>query len=441
MPYTEADFTGEFSRRLIAEHGDMRTAARAVYKDCVGGRHGQRAVAWRTVENWLRSALRGENHGMGVDLSRPEDPTRENRLDDLLRRANVPIDAIGAIESTTLKAYGGFMKGPDGEPVKVPLYGTSIKIRPPNPDFPVVQPAPSTTIVFAEPPRILRRTRVEVVVSDIQAGWLRNTQTDVLEPIHDPAAIEVAQQITTHIAPDGITFVGDVADLAMFSRWEQHPEYHGTLQPSVNVVHEILGRFIASGGPRCVKRRIIGSNHDHRIEKGVLAWNKEALGVRQAGAVDGWPVFSLGYLARFDDLGLEWTGHYPGGEFYLLDDLVIMHAPPKAKEFRASVIHGHTHHITRTTTVQHASTGRCTAFVYDIGCLCQVGATSEKFRLLVTKTPSDRGRTDWAQGIAVVSIVDASGSAPAVHAVDQVSIIDGVAIYQGNVFRAREDPA
>lgn len=449
MPLREQDFTPDLCQRLVDEHGSIVLAAQFIVSQCAGERG--RAVKWRTVSAWIskhvgprrmaREAMRGANHAMGVDLSRPSDPDRLNRIDDLLDRANVPLEAIGAIESTVLKAYGGFMRGPNGEVVKVPLYATSIKIAPPNPDFPVIQPAPTTAIAFVAPPRILRRTRTVPVISDIQAGFLRDTKTDALEPIHDPAALDVAYQIVADLAPDEIVFIGDVADLSPFSRWAQHPEYRGVTQASIDVVHNILGTFVSAAGARCTKRVIIGSNHDHRIEKGVLEWNKEALGVRRAGDIDGWPVFSLGYLARFDDLGLEWSGQYPGGEYYLLDDLAVMHAPPKAKEFQASVVHGHTHKLTRSTSVQHAHDGRKTRFVFDIGCLCRVGVTSDKFRLLVTNVPSDRGRTDWAQGLGIVNIVEAHGSFPAAHAVDQVSIIEGQAIYGGAAYRARQAEA
>lgn len=438
---TEADFSPAFCTQLVADHGAITFAAKALEGQVRSERLPGLVLSSRRIAEYIRNGIRSLNGGTGIDMSRPSDPERLNRIDALIDRANIPLEALGAIKSTRLKAYAGFYKSIDknGNPtsVRVPMYSTSIDITPPDPRYPVAQQAPPTTILFAEPPRILRKTRQELVVSDIQAGWLRDSGTDVLEPIHDPDAIDVAQQVTRDVAPSKVIFVGDVADLAMFSRWSQHPEYDRTLQPSIDVVHQILGEFISAAGPQCTERIMIGSNHDHRIEKGVLEWNKQALGVRRAGQPDGWPVFSLGYLARFDDLGLQWSGHFPGGEYYMLDDLVVMHAPPKAKEFRASVIHGHTHHITTTPAVQHSRAGRISAFVYDIGCLCQTGATTEQFRLLVTKVPSDRGRTDWNQGIAVVSIVDGLGSQAAFHSVEQVSIVDGRANFAGAHYTAR----
>lgn len=445
-PITESMITREIASNLILEHLTIEAAAQAIVHRCVSERYkNSTGVSWYTVRNWIRRALY-------TTLTTPENPERVNRVAELLGKANIPDEAIGRIRNAKLSSWGYAMKvkreqidpatgkviGTYEEPVEGGLYKTEITLNPQT-DFPLVQPAPST-ILYADPPRILRQTRVEVIISDLQIGYLRDRLTDALEPIHDPYAIDVATQITQTIAPNRIIFIGDVADLAPFSRWQKFPEYRGTIQPAIDATHQVLGTFIAAGGERC-ERVLIGSNHDHRIEKSVLEWNMEGLGLRRAGdPPDGWPVFSLGFLARFDDLGIEWSGHYPGGEFYILDDLVAMHAPPKAKEFRASVIHGHTHHITRTTQVTHGALSRekrrYTNFVYDVGCLCRVGVTDDKFRLLITHTPSDRGRTDWAQGIGVVSIVEASGSRPAFHSVEQVSIIDGQANFGGQHFLA-----
>lgn len=451
MALTERDFTPELCAQLVQEHGGINDAAEAIASQCASERYPGRPVAWRTVRIWIsrhagprrlaREEVRASNPSMGMDLSRPSDPERLNRIDDLLDRANVPLEAIGAIKATRLKAYGGFYKGVDDEgnptTVKVPLYSTTIDIMPPIPDFPVVDQAPPSRIIFRPAPRILRKTKVAIVYSDAQIDFLRDLDTDELEPTHDPLALEVAEQITADVDPDEQDWIGDWMDWQAFSRWPKHPEQRRTLQQAINAGHNWKARLIAAAR-RKTKRLEIGSNHGYRPEKFLLEYNLEAVGVKRANAQpDEWPVFSEQYLLRYDELGVEFSGQYPGGEYYLTDDLVLMHAPPKRLEMRASVIHGHTHKITRTPAVTHGFTGRKTHSVYDIGCLCQVGTTSNKRRLMVTRVPSDRGRTDWLQGIAVVSIVEGHGSQRSSHAVEQIEIIDGWALFRGKEYEAR----
>jgi hypothetical protein len=228
-------------------------------------------------------------------------------------------------------------------------------------------------------------------------------------------------------------------DWPTFSRWPQHPEMRRTLQMSVDAGHHELALMISAAGKRCTKRVMIGSNHGYRPEKFILEHNLEAVGLKRACAQpDEWAVFSEPYLLRFDELGIEFSGQYPGGAYFILPDLGLTHAPPKRLEFQATMIHGHTHKRTLTPAVQHGDGGkRFTYYLVDIGCMCQLGATSNLRRLMITRVPSDRGRTDWQQGGAVIEIIDAFGSQAAKHAIEQVEIDNGGAIFRGQVFKAK----
>jgi hypothetical protein len=302
------------------------------------------------------------------------------------------------------------------------------------PSFPLIQPATPTSISYNSAPYISRPVSYHAVISDAQIGYIRDQDTGKLEPIHDPAAMDVAKQIVSDIRPVGLEFIGDWMDWPTFSRWQKYPEFWGCVQPSIETGYEELGEFIAAAGAQCTKRIMIGSNHGQRPEKFLLEYNMDAMGIKRAHArPDSWPVFSEPYLLRYDELGIEFSGQYPGGEYYLLPDLVLTHAPPKKLEFAASVIHGHTHHLTRSTVSQYGSNGRQNYFVFDTGCLCQLGSTENKRRLSILKVPSDRARNDWAQGISIVSVI--GGKSPR-HAVEQISILDGRAIYQGKDYRS-----
>jgi hypothetical protein len=381
-------------------------------------------AALTTVGGWI-------NQGLNLALTGREDESKASRIEKLLEKANIPIDSIGNIDKVTFSQWGYQQKDKDGNPIEGVLDSTQISLTPKAPVFPVAQAATPNTILFNGAPNILKSIRTVVVVSDTQIGFLQDPETKAIEPIHDPVAMRVAEQIVHAVDPSEVVYIGDWMDWPFLSRWQQHDEFDA-VNESIQEAYDWLCRFKAACREG-TKFTMIGGNHDIRPEKMLLEHNRKAMRIRRAADTTGWPVFSQPYLLRYDELGIAYPGHYPGGEYYLLPDLVLTHAPPKSKEFQASVIHGHTHHIGRQTSVQHSSAGRKTYHNYDIGCLCQVGSTENRQRLMVTRVPSDRARTDWAQGIAVVNIVEGGR-----FAIDQIEIQNGLAIYGGQVFEAEE---
>lgn len=432
---TERDFTCDYAQQLIESHGgEKERAAKAVYKRCRGKR-GQ-IISWATVVKWL-------NHAIDPNkiLTNPDDD-KLNHLRKMIEGAGIDVFDIGRIDKA--KVYQGQMKGPDGKPIVSTM--ASLHLDPTwkdGPKFPVIQQAKPTKVVFApgSEPRLGHKLSSHVWISDMQGGFLRHVVTHQLDPMHDPRACDLTEQIIGAVQPVVIGQIGDLLDNQQFSRFEQHPEFDRTTQPSLDAVHMWLARWRAAGGKGLKRYLVKAGNHDIRFEKYLLTHAKAALGLRRAATPpDSWPVFSMPYMLRFEDLGIEYLGGFPGGEFWILDDLVIMHEPPKKLEFAGSVIHGHTHHITRTQTpVTHERTGnRKVHWVYDIGCICRTDATIDPRRLLRTNVPSDRGRTDWCQGIAVVNIIE--GKIP-VHQVAQVEMLesdDGLyAQYGGKRFLSR----
>lgn len=414
------NFTLEFCQELVKQYGDITHATNMVLPVCVNnvGKAAGQSTVWR----WIKE-------GLNPDIAGREDITRASRIEKLLDKANIPLDSIGKIDKVTFSQWGYQQKDANGNPIEGVLDSTQISLTPTAPLFPVATQSKPNIIQFNEAPRILRATRSVVVVSDTQIGFLQDPETKRIEPIHDPVAMYVAELITHAVDPDEVDYIGDWMDWPFLSRWQQHEEFDA-VNESIQEAYDWLCRFKAAA-PHASKFVMIGGNHDIRPEKMLLEHNRKAMRIRRAADTSAWPVFSQPYLLRYEELGIEYPGHYPGGEYYLLPELMLTHAPPKSKEFQASVIHGHTHHIGRQTSVQHSSAGRKTYHNYDIGCLCQVGSTENRQRLMVTRVPSDRARTDWAQGIAVVNIVDGGR-----YSVDQIEIRDGLAIYQGEVFSA-----
>lgn len=384
----------------------------------------------------LRIRLAGTSHRPTV-----LEPANEhkNRIQDLLDHSSVQTEAVGKIRDVRLSAWGGGIKNKEGEWEEHGLYATKINLYPDTPRFPLVQPATPTTINHIDAPRILKKVKQIVIVSDAQIGYLRDVQTQKLEPIHDPRALEICRRIIADVNPVKCVGIGDWMDWSTFGRWQKRPEFFGVVQPSIQAGYEWKGRLVAAANAKCEWWEI-GSNHAIRPETFILEYNREALHLTRAvrpedrGALE-WPVFSEQFLLRYDELGIKFSGHYPGGELYLLPDLVALHAPPKKTEFAASYIHGHTHRLQAYTHVIHSFEGRKTYVSYDTGCLCSVDTTTNTRRLLVTRVPSDRGRTDWAQGLSVIEYID---DKLAKHQVHLVRIDNGISLFAGKIYQVSE---
>jgi hypothetical protein len=364
---------------------------------------------------------------------------RLNRVAELLQAARVDPDTVHKIKSVRLSTWGVAAKNADGEIETTALHSTSVDIIPEGaePELYTLRPAETGPIQFLPPvPIYTEGMERGVIISDAQVGFLRDQDTGELEPIHDPKAMDVCLQVIEAIRPDWVICIGDFIDWPTFSRYEQHKEFVETTQPAIDWGHRWLGKVRSIIGPDA-KFIMIGSNHQLRIERMINEKVPGMAGIKRANEnPTEWAVCSEPYLLRYNELGITYSGQFPGGEYWITDNLLAIHAPPKSKEFDGSVIHGHTHHITRKTAVSHKRFARCNQYIYDVGCLCRVGSTTNLKRRLRTIVPSDRGRTDWAQGIAVVTIPKAN---PKIHQLDQIHITEGVAIYEGRQFVGRDD--
>lgn len=431
MPYSRDDFTDEFSAELVAEHGNKYSAAKAIVRDCVN-EFGV-SPAWRTVVRWIHDGSTRVRRNL-LDRANPD---HRNRIEKALTEFSIPPERI-KITGGVMGTHGGFIKDKDGKVETVPLWNQRIKytVLDDADDAPpvVIEPA-QTTIAYYEPPvpYIGHALESEVIVSDMQVGFLRPTTGGALEPIHDPHAIDVACQVFAAVQPHGVVFIGDGLDATSLSKYRAHPEFRATLQESIYEGHRIYGEIISACGPRCTRRRKTPGNHDARFQTYIIDHANEFAGIRPATDPTGPPVTSIEYLLGYRSLGLEVVGQFPGGTVWITDDLAAQHAPAKKREFDASYVHGHMHRVAREGYTVHGRHGRRIHYRYDTGCLCRVDFTADPYRMTVTQTPSDRGRTDFQQGVTVVEILKTKVER---HQVHQIHIIDGLALYGGQVFRS-----
>ena len=440
--YTASDITLEVAQDLLARYGTSIAAARAIHDKCRTREGGRPTV--NAVEIWIRRGARGERtKTQPQQLFEPAEADKLNQIKNALDEANIPIDAIGSISHVRVRSgyHEGLTKNPDGEPVVTHLRSkhVSIMLSPKwaeGPAWPLVQPAKPVTIRNPAKARQKARNGLKtvVVLSDFQVGFLRSIEDPAaMVPMHDPRAIAVALQIVEDLGPDQLVYVGDFLDLPEMSRWLQHEEFWRTTQPAIDEGYKILAQFEAAAGPDRAPTKFLSGNHELRLREFILKNARAAFNLRPAQETpESWPDLTVPRLLRFDELGIEYVGEYPGGEFWINPRLVVRHNPEHKAAYDASVIAGHTHHIRRETFTRRTPEGPKAHTLYEIGCLCSLENYSDKRSLLATTVPSNRSFVrDWAQGFAVV-YVDSDQR----FSVDQVDIYNGVAFYRGKRYSA-----
>jgi hypothetical protein len=439
--YRQYDITPEIANSLISQYGTVQEAAQAIVGRCIGN-NGKESPAWRTVRSWIQMARDGK---MPPTVYAQAHEDKLNRIAELLERANVPIDAIGRIDSVKLKAWGVHAKDPEtGKIVTEGLHSTAITLSPKweeGPSWPVMQPAKPTIIKFPQYEAAPRIGRTVVVVPDVQCGFYRSLDDpSQLIPIHDRNAIDCALQIVADLQPDQLIHVGDFLDLPEMSRWLQHEEFWRTTQPSIDEGHRILAEFEAAAGPRERREQtaFIAGNHDRRLREYALKNARAAFNLRPAMSTpDDWPDLTVPHLLRFGDLDIEYCGEYPGSEYWITPRLVVRHNPENRNAYEGSVIAGHTHRIRREAFSRRTPSGAQHHTLYEIGCLCRIDDYADKRSLMRTSVPSDRGFiANWTQGLCVVHVDDDEN-----FCVDQIEIHHGRALYRGRVYQAQRGAA
>jgi predicted phosphodiesterase len=283
--------------------------------------------------------------------------------------------------------------------------------------------------------------KTALILPDPQIGF-RRFDDGTLDPFHDEQAIAVALRIIGTLVPDVIVNLGDLLDLAEWSRFEQEPAFASTTQAALDRAHLFLAEQRAAAPGADI--RLLEGNHDRRIYKAVVNNAKAAFGLRQAASPpESWPVLSVPHLLRLDELGVEYVGGYPAGITWVNDNLACIHghkvrsagstAAAVVDDERVSVIFGHVHRIELLHKTRQTRSGPKHSLAATPGCLSRIDGA----------VPSTKGSTDpwgkpltswenWTQGIAVVSYMEGDGP----FALELVPIFHGQAVFRGEVFDA-----
>lgn len=378
----------------------------------------------------------------------PDPPVSERKKEtnakiaELLERSAISIDQVGRAEK--IKVYQGFSKNKDGEPEVVDM--VSISLSPSwdeGPKWPLIQQSDPVIVRQNLPKKFTKlgeSWKTAVILPDIQAGFYFDGKNQLI-PTHDERAIGVALQIVAAEDPDLVVMVGDGLDLPELSKFRLTPAFQRTLQPTIDWTAQ-FGAKLRAAAPNA---RIIwlAGNHEERMPNYILDNAIAAFGIKRGEAPQEWPVFSVPFLCRFEENGIEFLPGYPANEFYINDRIKVIHGHKVNSTGstvhkyldteRVSTISGHVHRIEKGHRTRRTRNGSRTIMAASPGCLARVDGP----------VPSTKGATDlsgipltsyedWQQGLAVVRYEEGDGR----FIYTDIPIFDGWAMWRDKEFVA-----
>jgi hypothetical protein len=376
------------------------------------------------------------------DLNPPESVKEKlGKLADLLERSGIDANDIGKVDK--INVWQGFLKDANGEPQLVDMAGVVLS---PEwalpPEYPVVQPAKPTIVKPVKNQGTKTDATVTVVLPDPQIGYRRMPDGEMIA-CHDETAMDVALQITKFVKPQKIVNLGDFIDLPEWSsKFLVLPEFVLTTQPAIDRSHLFLAQQRAVAGDE-TEIVLLGGNHDDRLPKAVAKNAMAALRLRRANVPNEFPVLSIPYLLRLEELGIQYLGAYPADSFKIAEGgrgqtpLFAIHGfkldvAKVARSERQSYIQGHIHRIAYHSETYEINRQPETVIGMSCGCLCRIDGV----------VPSTKGGVDdmgrpvtryesWQQGLSIVTELE-----DGTYAIETISIHNGTAMFRGRVFKA-----
>jgi len=329
-----------------------------------------------------------------------------------LERRGITAEEIGRLSRISM--WQGLTKNEEGEAEIHDLYGFQLSPSwDDGPQWPVVQPAAPVRLPAVKSRAERRAGSVTVILPDPQIGFRRLHNGEMISS-HDEAAIDVALQITKDVRPDRIINLGDTLDFPEWStKFLVKPEFVLTTQPTIDYAHKFLAlqRSIVPDAQIV----LLGGNHDVRMGNVIAKNAMAALRLRQANIPESWPILSIPFLLRLDELAVTYVGAYPAGRFRItkggggVTPLWAVHGEKLdvakvARSERQSFVQGHIHRIALHTEQYEINGQPETVVAFSPGCLCRVDGFVPS-----TKSGDDEfGRPvtrweNWSQGVAVVT--------------------------------------
>jgi hypothetical protein len=306
-----------------------------------------------------------------------------------------------------------------------------------GPEWPVIQQAAPVNVTITDRPAIpVRGMKLALKGADTQIGF-RRLADGALDPFHDVAAMDVFAQAAFKMQPDKIQILGDFLDLASQGRFAQEASFAQTTQEALNAGHE----FLATLRAMCPDAEIIviEGNHDKRMQNFIETNAVAAFGLKRAGLPESWPVMSLPYLLRLDELGIQYVDAYPAATDWDNDTTRNIHGTKAnsrgstTAQYVFELPHlntwaGHTHRVEITYRSVMGARGKAVeSYSANPGCLCRVdGAVPSVNGAIGADGAAAKVVENWQQGFGIAYYNDTE-SWPAVYRIrDGVALIDGV---------------
>lgn len=304
------------------------------------------------------------------------------------------------------------------------------------PAWPVIdRPAP-VKISSSASPALIRDWKTAVAGADSQIGF-RHLEDGSYDPFHDDSALKLFNTLVEIERPDSVVLAGDIIDLPEQGRFAQELSFAGTTQKAIDRTYVWLADIREKTGGSI---EFIEGNHDKRLQNFVEANAMSAFGLRRADWPDAWPVMSLPYLLRLDELDVNYYDSYPNAHVWLNDTLRAEHGTKaNAKGSTAQKYLDETPHISRIIGHSHRQEiiqrttwdriGKIRSQVINPGALCRVDGAVPSFH--GSTGPGGKPATvyeDWQQGAAIIRYTDDKVFS------ELVQFDDGEMVYQGTVY-------
>lgn len=286
---------------------------------------------------------------------------------------------------------------------------------------------PATPVAYAVSSTKPRSTAMQVLaIPDMHFGYF-DPGGSVLESLHDERCAAVMLAIAREYQPATIVVLGDLLDLAPFSRFVVDPRYTRVSQHAIQAAYGFLAGLRAAA-PRA-KIVMLEGNHEARIAKHLSQQAPEVVGLTRAEneGETGVPVLSVPYLLRLEDLRIDYVGPY--GRSWWWDGVRYMHgeligssggltAAKLLAAYHEPVVCGHVHRA----ELAWRTTASADGVRHHWAMSCGTGARLDG-------VVPGHAHPDWQHAIGVVWF----GCQPGVYV-----IRDGVCSLDGRLFAAEE---
>lgn len=368
-------------------------------------------------------------------------PVKLDAVARLLSRSGIDPDEVGRVEKVRLSDYQVAVKDGDGVAQVLDLEAASLVLSPAwadGPAWPVIDRPPLARPRFAGtvrkvPPPADGLERL-VILPDPQVGF-RLLEVEPgrfeLDPFHDVAAMGAALSLVRAARPDRTVVLGDYLDLPQFGRFRQEETFSRTANATLEAGHGYLAALVAV----CETVDLLEGNHDARLGHYALDNARAAFGIRRAGdPPDSWPVLSVPYLLRLDELGVTYHPGYPANTLELAPNCYAVHGErlkvgQVLDDETVSVVQGHVHRVSYAERTDRTPGGPRRRWAASPGCLCRIDGAVPGVKAGTdprTGRPVNRPQ-DWQHGAAVLT-VDPAGERSPVY--EHVPIVDGVAYWR-----------